>query len=246
MSAEVNEQRVNADLPLAAAAPSLTAQRHIAEQLAADAAAALNASFGRTHEVAVVIGSGWARAAQAIGPVLAEVDATDIPGMRAPGVQGHGSRVASIAIDEQRAALVFLGRTHLYEGHGAQAVAHIVRTAAAHGCRTVVLTNGSGAINPEFAPGQVVLVRDHINLTAQTALVGPEFVDLTDLYSQRLRDLVLRARLHHDGEGPGVPFTMTCERFEELPLPLQGLVDTVVEVAPLRDRPDDEIGRAHV
>ncbi|MBU6213151.1 MAG: purine-nucleoside phosphorylase [Actinomycetales bacterium] len=164
-------------------------QRRLASQLAETAAAALATSLGRAHEVAVIIGSGWSRAAEAIGPVLAEVNAADIPGMRAPGVQGHGSRVASVAIDEQRAALVFLGRTHLYEGHGPHAVAHIVRTAAAHGCHTVVLTNGCGAIKTAFAPGQVVLVADHINLTAQTALVGPEFVDLTDLYSSRLRAL---------------------------------------------------------
>ena len=167
--------------------------RRRAEQSAKVSAAALTAALARTHEIAVVLGSGWAQAAQGLGPVLASVDAADIPGMRAPEVAGHGGQVLSVSVDEQRAALVFLGRTHLYEGLGPHAVAHTVRTAAEHGCRVVVLTNGCGAINPAFTPGQVVLVNDHINLTAQTALVGPEFVDLTDLYSARLRRLALQA-----------------------------------------------------
>jgi purine-nucleoside phosphorylase len=167
----------------------LLARREASER-AQQAAAALSERLGRSHDIAVVVGSGWSQAADAIGPVLASVSVEDVPGMRAPSVPGHAAQVRSVAVDEQRAALVFLGRTHLYEGHGPQAVAHNVRTAVAHGCRVVILTNGAGAINPDFNPGDVVLVRDHINLTGQTALVGPEFVDLTDLYSSRLRAVV--------------------------------------------------------
>ena len=79
--------------------------------------------------------------------------------------------------------LVFLGRTHLYEGRGVDAVVHGVRTAAAAGCRTVVLTNGCGGLNPTWEPGTPVLISDHINLTAASPLRGATFVDLTDLYS---------------------------------------------------------------
>ena len=86
-------------------------------------------------------------------------------------------------------ALVFLGRTHLYEGHGVDAVVHGVRTAAAAGCRTVVLTNGAGGLDPAWSPGTPVLISDHVNLTATSPLNGARFVDLTDLYSSRLRDL---------------------------------------------------------
>lgn len=161
--------------------------RRAAQESVHQAASALTELLGSKHDIAVVLGSGWASAVEAIGPVTASAALSDIPGMHAPEVRGHGAHVHSVAIDEQRNALVFLGRTHLYEGFGSQAVAHNVRAALAHGCHTVILTNGAGAINPDFSPGQVVLVSDHINLTGQTALVGPEFVDLTDLYSARLR-----------------------------------------------------------
>jgi purine-nucleoside phosphorylase len=84
--------------------------------------------------------------------------------------------------------LVVGARTHLYEGHGVGAVAHGVRTAAAAGCRAVVLTNGCGSLVPEWGPGTVVLLRDHLNLTGTTPLRGPEFVDMTDAYAARLRE----------------------------------------------------------
>ena len=88
-----------------------------------------------------------------------------------------------------RRVLLFLGRTHLYEGRGVEPVVHGVRTAAAAGVRTVVLTNAAGGLAPEHRVGQAVLVSDHLNLTARSPLVGATFVDLTDLYSARLRSL---------------------------------------------------------
>ncbi len=66
---------------------------------------------------------------------------------------------------------------------------HGVRTAAAAGCKTLVLTNGCGGLNEEWAPGTPVLISDHINLTATSPLEGATFVDLTDLYSSRIRGL---------------------------------------------------------
>ena len=70
------------------------------------------------------------------------------------------------------------------------AVVHGVRVAAAAGCRVTVLTNGCGGVRPEYHVGQPVLISDHINLTATSPLVGARFVDLTDLYSRRLRELM--------------------------------------------------------
>ena len=86
-----------------------------------------------------------------------------------------------------RRALVYGTRTHFYEGRGVRAVVHAVRTAKAAGCSTIVLTNGCGGLNPAWGPGTPVLISDHINLTAASPLEGPTFVDLTDLYSARLR-----------------------------------------------------------
>src|SRR4029078_8446003 len=95
------------------------------------------------HEVAVVLGSGWAPAADALGTPDAEVRAADLTGSAAPTAEGHGGTVRSLTVGGQR-TLVFLGRTHLYEGRGTAAVAHGVRVAAAAGCRTVVLTHAGG------------------------------------------------------------------------------------------------------
>ena len=86
--------------------------------------------------------------------------------------------------------LAFLGRTHLYEGRGVEPVVHGVRMAAAAGCRVVVLTNACGGLRPDLAVGDPVLLSDHLNLTARTPLVGPRFVDLSDVYAARLRALV--------------------------------------------------------
>ncbi|MDO7867522.1 purine-nucleoside phosphorylase [Nocardioides jiangxiensis] len=140
------------------------------------------------HDVALVLGSGWGPAAEALGTPRTEVPTTDLPGFHPPAVDGHAGSVASVEV-AGRNVLLFRGRTHLYEGHGAAAVAHPVRAAAAAGCTTVVLTNGCGGLRPEWKPGTPVLISDHINLTGHTALEGPTFVDVTDLYSPRLRAL---------------------------------------------------------
>jgi purine-nucleoside phosphorylase len=142
------------------------------------------------HDVALVLGSGWAPAGDLLGETLAEVATTDLPGFAPAAVPGHRGVVRSVAVgDSGRRALVFGTRTHYYEGRGVRAVVHGVRTAAAASCSTVVLTNGCGGLDPAWAPGTPVLISDHINLTGTSPLEGPTFVDLTDLYSPRLRAL---------------------------------------------------------
>lgn len=140
------------------------------------------------HDVALVMGSGWVPAAGALGEPDHEFAVTDLPGFPPPTVEGHAGRVRSVRVGDKR-ALVFLGRTHFYEGLGVAAVVHGVRTAVAAGCKTVVLTNGCGGLRGDMSVGQPVLIRDHINLTAASPIVGAHFVDLTDLYSPRLRAL---------------------------------------------------------
>lgn len=157
---------------------------------AADATAAARALADATgvagHDVAVVLGSGWAAAADQLGDVVAEVAMASLPGFLPPVVPGHGGTVRSVVLDGRK-VLVFLGRTHLYEGRGVSALAHGVRTAAAAGVRTVLLTNAAGGLREGMRPGQPVIISDHLNLTARSPLVGADFVDLTDLYSPRLR-----------------------------------------------------------
>src|SRR5689334_23385314 len=155
-----------------------------------DAPAAAAAIAERTgvarHDVAVVLGSGWRPAADVIGAPEHEIAMAELPGFVPPAVEGHGGTIRSVRVGERR-VLVLLGRTHLYEGHGVGPVAHGVRTAAATGCATVVLTNAAGGIRPGLSVGEPVLIADHLNLTATSPLVGAGFVDLTDLYSPALR-----------------------------------------------------------
>ncbi|MBO3086409.1 purine-nucleoside phosphorylase [Cellulomonas fengjieae] len=140
------------------------------------------------HDVALVLGSGWAGAAELLGETVAVLPSTEVPGFAAPAVVGHVGTIRSIRIGgTDKHALVLGSRTHLYEGKGVRRVVHGVRTAAAAGATTVVLTNGCGGLNPAWGPGTPVLISDHLNLTATSPLEGATFVDLTDLYSARLR-----------------------------------------------------------
>jgi purine-nucleoside phosphorylase len=141
------------------------------------------------HDVAVVLGSGWLPAVEALGGATHELAMTDLPGFAPPAVEGHVGRVRSLEVATKR-VLAFLGRTHLYEGHGVEAVVHAVRAAAAAGCRTVVLTNACGGLRAGLSVGDPVLISDHLNLTFRTPLVGARFIDLTDPYSSRLRRIV--------------------------------------------------------
>jgi purine-nucleoside phosphorylase len=153
------------------------------------AAAALAEATGvQRHDVALVLGSGWVPAAELLGDASHDLPSTELPGFAPPAVEGHAGRVRSVVAGDKR-LLVFLGRTHLYEGRGVAAVVHAVRTAAAAGCRVVVLTNGCGGLDPGWAPGTPVLISDHLNLTGRSPIVGAHFVDVTDLYSARLRGL---------------------------------------------------------
>lgn len=140
------------------------------------------------HDVGLVLGSGWGQAGDLVGETLASIEQDEVPGFARASVAGHSGVMRSVAIGETgRRALVYGTRTHYYEGRGVRAVVHAIRTAAAAGCSTVVLTNGCGGLRPEWGPGTPVLISDHINLTATSPIEGATFVDLTDLYSSRLR-----------------------------------------------------------
>ena len=145
------------------------------------------------HDIALVMGSGWVGAVDALGTPAFECNADEIAGFLPPAVEGHSGKVRSYALPGDKGlinALVFLGRTHYYEGKGMEPVVHSVRTAVKAGCKIVILTNACGGINTAYRVGQPVLIRDHISLTAASPLIGADFVDLTDLYSKRIRAIV--------------------------------------------------------
>jgi len=170
--------------------------------MAESAATQLKARCGVDgFDLAIVLGSGWQQAAEAATAVEAEVPTTDLPGFVAPTVPGHHGRILSATIGGKRVALV-AGRVHLYEGHGAASVVHGVRTVIMAGAKTVILTNAAGGIDPAHGPGTIKLISDHVNLTGTSPMEGPQppepygsrFVDLTDLYSKELRDVVRTVR----------------------------------------------------
>jgi purine-nucleoside phosphorylase len=157
-------------------------------------AAQLTGRIGRQHDIAVVLGSGWTPAADALGTPDAEIPLAELGGFPPSTVVGHTASARSLTVGDRK-VLLFLGRVHLYEGLPPAQVVHGVRTAVLAGCRTIVLTNAAGGIRKGLTVGQPVLISDHLNLTGKSPLSGPppsqgqRFVDLTDLYSPRLREL---------------------------------------------------------
>ncbi len=159
-------------------------------EIAKQAAAQLAEATGvQKHDIALTLGSGWGQAAELIGETTHTIPATEIVGFSASKVVGHSGTLRSILLPTGKRALVIGARTHYYEGHGVRRVVHSVRTAAATGATIMILTNGAGGIKETWRPGHPTLISDHINLTANSPLEGATFIDLTDLYAQRLRDL---------------------------------------------------------
>jgi len=185
---------------------------------AASAAKLAQLTGQEAHDAAVVLGSGWAPAADALGAPAAQVPLADLGGFPPSTVPGHSAIVRSVSVGQLR-VLVFLGRTHLYEGHPVATVVHGVRTAVAAGCRVIVLTNASGGINADYRPGQCVLISDHLNLTGCSPLAGEappqgygsRFTDLSDLYSPRLRAV---ARAADPGLAQGVYAALPGPHYE--------------------------------
>lgn len=149
-------------------------------------------------DLAMVLGSGWSSAVNELGEPIARLTLSDIPGFAAPSVQGHGGELIVLRAESGLTVGVLTGRTHFYEGRGVATTVHGVRTMAALGATTLLLTNASGSLHPEWGPGTVVAIRDHINLTGTSPLVGPRFVDLSYTWTPALIDRI------HDVD-PGIP-----------------------------------------
>jgi purine-nucleoside phosphorylase len=142
------------------------------------------------HDVLVVLGSGLSGVAEVLGAGEDSVPLDTLPSFPHYGASGHRAHGWSVELDGRR-LLVFGGRCHLYEGFEPAEAVHPVRTGIAAGCSTVILTAAVGGLRDGLAPGTVMVVEDHLNLTGRSPLVGPHFVDMVDAYSPTLRALAL-------------------------------------------------------
>ncbi|MEY3481706.1 MAG: hypothetical protein RIQ71_2481 [Verrucomicrobiota bacterium] len=142
--------------------------------------------------VAMVLGSGLGSFADSADKLF-EVPYSSVTGLPESKVPGHagkfvGAKIGGIPV------LLALGRVHYYEGHTPRQIAAHVRLMALLGAETLVLTNAAGTLNRDFAPGQWMMLRDHLNLTAASPLSGgPNFFDMSEVYDARLRAVFLAA-----------------------------------------------------
>ncbi|MCZ7533423.1 MAG: purine-nucleoside phosphorylase [Acidimicrobiia bacterium] len=144
------------------------------------------------YDAAVVLGSGLGSYATAFKDGV-EIKFADIPGFPVPKVAGHSGSLVAAPLGDKH-VLLFSGRVHAYEGWEMDDIVFGVRTAVACGARRIMLTNAAGGINPDYVPGDLVMISDHLNLTGRNPLVGanddrlgPRFPDMSNVYSPDLR-----------------------------------------------------------
>ncbi|MFY9691158.1 MAG: purine-nucleoside phosphorylase [Candidatus Acidiferrales bacterium] len=147
-------------------------------------------------KVGVVLGTGLGSFADELASPT-HIPYAKIPAFPRSTVDGHTGRLAIGKVEHVPVA-VMQGRVHLYEGYAVKDVAFPMRVFRQMGIRAVVLTNAAGAINLDYAAGALVMIRDHINLQAANALVGPNdkrfgvrFPDMTQAYHKSYREIAL-------------------------------------------------------
>src|SRR5215472_10949053 len=148
--------------------------------------------MGAEPEIAVVMGSGLSAVDEILsGPQ--RIHYVSIPHFPVPKVAGHRGQVVFGKVGKLQ-VVVFEGRVHYYEGDTMAEVTFCARVIGRLGTKSLILTNASGAINPDFARGQLMLITDHINLIGANPLTGPNedrwgprFLDQTDIYDSDLR-----------------------------------------------------------
>ena len=188
----------------------LAAAEAVGQQLGAEGAA-----------VAVILGSGLASAADRLFEARS-IPYAALPSFPEPTVAGHPGRLL-IGRWGDKKVLIFCGRIHTYEGYPASEIAFPVRVAAALGVQTLIVTNVAGGIEPSFAVGEIVVIRDHINLTGTSPLggpnderLGPRFVDMSEPYAPALRQVATSVAKELFGAAlrEGVYVSMTGPSYE--------------------------------
>ena len=166
------------------------------EQKLNEASEYIKSRIPQQIKTAIVLGSGLGKITDQVeSPV--EISYSDIPHFFQTTVKGHSGKLIAGKLGE--ASTFFLsGRIHLYEGHDIQDVVFPVRLMKSLGVENILLTNASGGVNEQFSPGELCLIEDQINLTGTNPLIGKNhdflgerFPDMSDLYSKKLREVIL-------------------------------------------------------
>jgi purine-nucleoside phosphorylase len=148
---------------------------------------------GRTPDVAIILGSGLGGLANEIDAV-ARVPYAEIPGFPTATVAGHAGALIAGQL-EGKFVVAMAGRFHMYEGHDVRLAGFPVRVLDAVGARTLIVSNAAGGVNRLWGPGDLMLIRDHINLMFRNPLIGPmeegdmRFPDMSDPYDRDLSEL---------------------------------------------------------
>jgi purine-nucleoside phosphorylase len=160
-------------------------------------AEALEDHFGRAPGVLVVLGSGLGQMAEELDD-RQSLETTALTDWPKSTVEGHAGFVHKGTIGKV-SVLVFQGRVHRYEGYSPAEVVRSIRSAITWGVKTVVLTNAAGGIAPALAPGQLMILEDHLNLSGSNPLAGlppdnrgDRFPDMSNLYTKALIALAER------------------------------------------------------
>lgn len=143
-------------------------------------------------QTAVILGSGLGSVADAVEDPLT-IDYAAIEGFPRTTVAGHSGKMIVGRLGQSE-VLCLQGRFHLYEGHRPQVIAEVVNALKAVGVNRLIVTNAAGSLNPEFTPGSLMLIKDHINFSGQNPLVGandestgPRFPDMSNAYDRDMR-----------------------------------------------------------
>ena len=145
----------------------------------------LKERYSFNQRIGIILGSGLDIFNQTL---LFSVEYRDIPNMPLSTVPGHKGRLDVVKVENQD-VIIMRGRYHLYEGYSPKEVVFPVEILRGLGVDVLVITNASGGINDTYNPGDIMLIKDHINLTGENPLVGgPNFVDMKNAYSYRFRE----------------------------------------------------------
>ncbi len=207
-------------------------------------------------EIIIVLGSGLSEVLADV-KIIRDIPYSDIPGTPVSTVSGH-KRVLSIAEYKSKIVAILRGRLHTYEGYSPDDIVRIIRSLALLGAHSAIVTNAAGSTSKKNKPGDIVILKDHINMSYQTPLIsleakalGETFVDMSEPYNNKLRKKIMAAaksdkiKLHEGvyacSKGPQYETAAEVRMLNKIGADVVGM-STVPEVIALRQLNVDVVG----